>query len=100
VSALQQDSSITLECSTLVGLQFLPKTLAVLLQGFVGHAHDVELIDHDAGLWKSRLNSAAVGLPHIHTDDLHIVAVGHVHKALDHGILLTTGQKVQQGSLL
>jgi hypothetical protein len=52
--------------------------------------HDVELIDHDAGLRKNRLNSAAVRLPHIHTDDLHILAVGYVHKALDHGILLTT----------
>lgn len=83
----------------LVSRQFLPEPLADLLQGFVGHTHNMELIDHDAGLWQHRLDGTAVGLPHVHANDLDLVALGHAHEPLRHRVLLTTGQQVHQGAL-
>lgn len=91
VSPLQQDLPVTLEGSALVGRQLLSEPLADLLQGFVGHTHNMELIDHDASLWQHRLDGTAVGLPHVHADDLDLIALGHAHEPLRHRFLLTTG---------
>lgn len=99
MSAFQQVLTVTLEGSALNGRQLLPEALADAVHGFVGHAHDVELIDHDMGLWQYRLDRRPVGLPHVHADDLQLVAVGHVHEAPGHRILLATREQVQQGAL-
>ena len=69
--------------------------LADLLQGLVGHSRDVELIDHNASLRQYRLDSTAVGFPHIRADDLDLVALGHAHEAPSHRVLLAIGQQVQ-----
>ena len=95
MGTLQQDLPIALEGPPLVWLQILPESLTHLLQGFVGHPHHMELIDHNPSLRQYRLDSTAVGFPHIHADDLDLVALGHAHEAPRHRVLLATGQQVQ-----
>lgn len=100
MSAFQQDFPVTLEGSALGGHQLLPEALAHLLQGIVGHAHHMELIDHDAGLWQHRLDRCSVGIPHVHADDLDLLPVFHLHQVVGHHVLTAGGQQVEQGPLL
>ncbi len=60
----------------------------------------MELIDHDAGLWQQGLDRCPVGVPHVHADDLDLLAVFQLHQVVGHHVLTAGSQQVEQGSLL
>lgn len=60
----------------------------------------MERINHDAGLWQHRLDRCPVGIPHVHADDLDLLAVFHFHQVIAHHVLTAGSQQVEQSFLL
>ena len=82
-----------------------------LLHDLVGHALDVELVHHNGGLRHQRLRHLAVRVPHVHADDLNVLAVFEARQVgrdlwlrarfqqVDDGFFLDVGQHAAVGAL-
>jgi hypothetical protein len=81
---LRKNRSLSFENLSLTGCQFIPKSLSEFLQNVIDHAYDMELIDHNANVWKHHLDGVPVGLSHTHHYNLSLVVILLFHEPSNH----------------
>ncbi len=88
---LEQHEALVLHLDPCLRLKLPADALADALDRIVGHAHHVELVDHDRAARQLRGDDLTVDAPHVHRHDLDVLLVAKV---------LEVGQKLYLASRL
>ena len=75
--AMVEQMALVLELDPLLGRALASARLPDIVQSVVGHAEEVELVDHDETSWEEHFCECVVGLPHVGHHDLDVVSVRH-----------------------
>jgi hypothetical protein len=73
---------------------FRSQSLAHRFKTFIGHLHNVKVVDHHLGVWQDDLSGVKVGTPHVHANQGNLILMGQTIQITGCGGFVPVAQEV------
>ncbi len=74
--------------------EFRSQSLAHRFKTFIGHLHNVKVVDHHLGVWQDDLRGVKVGTPHVHASQGNLILMGQTIQITGSGGFVPVAQEV------